>query len=91
MVFGEGSFDETDPVFAGFLFFLGGENLNYFAVLDVSVERDHPTVDLGADRGVTDFAVDSIREVDGCGFLGEFDDVTLGSEGEYMVFEEVDF
>lgn len=89
MGFGDGGFDEAEPVLVGFLAAFVGDDFNDFTVLDVMIERGNFSINLSAGHAVADFAVYSIGEVDRCRLFGEFDNISLGSEGEDMVFEKV--
>ena len=89
--FGDGGFDEEEPVGIGLFATFVGDDLDYLAVSDVMVEWRYFPVDFGAYYAVADFAVDGVGEVDRGGFFWEFDNVAFWSEGEDMIFEEVYF
>lgn len=87
--FGDGGFDEEEPVGIGLFATFVGDDLDYLAVSDVMVEWRYFPVDFGAYYAVADFAVDGVGEVDRSGFFGELDDIALWSESEDVIFEEV--
>ena len=87
---GRCALDEVEPVAAGPVRSLGGEDLDDLAVLERVLQRHHPTVDLGADAVVTDLRVDAIREVHGRRVGREVDDIAARRENVDLVLEEID-
>ncbi len=89
MGFGEGGFDEGEPIGIWFFSAFVGDDFNDLAILDVIVEGDHFGIGFGADHTVADFTVNGVGEVDRRRFFGELDDIAVWSESENMIFEEV--
>src|ERR1700694_3856458 len=57
--------DEAQPVAAGSVRSLRGEDLADVAVLQLVVQRPHPPVGLGADAAMADLGVDPVRKIHG--------------------------
>ena len=87
---GRGALDEIQPVPAGPVRTLRGEDLDDLAVLQRVFEGHHAAVDLRADASVTDLGVDAVGEVDRRGARGQVDDVAARREDVDLVLEQVD-
>ena len=91
MGFGDGGFDEAEPVLIGFLAAFVGDDFDDLTVFYMVIERSDFPVDFGAGHAVADLAVYGVGEIDRRCFLGEFDDVAFGRKGKDMVFEKIYF
>ena len=78
-----------DPVPAGPVGGFGGLHLHHVAVLQLVVELDDASVDLGGHHVVAHGGVDGIGEVDGRGAGGQVDHVAHGGEHEHLVGEHI--
>ena len=68
----------------------GGHDLDLVAVLQLVAKRHQAAVDLGADAGVADHAVDGVGEIDAGGAARELDQLALGREAEDLVLVELE-
>src|SRR5215510_11817319 len=59
---------------------LGCDDLDLVAVGELGPERQHAAVDLGADSGIADLAVNGVGEVDRRRAPGQRDQLALGRE-----------
>ena len=69
---------------------LRGDDLDLVAVGELRAQRQHAAVDLGADAGVADLAVDGIGEVDRRRAARQGDQLALGREAEHLVLEHLE-
>ena len=58
---------------------LGGEDFDLVAIVEDGAQRNHPAVDLGADRLVAKVGVDRIGEIDRRRALGQLDQLALAA------------
>src|ERR1035441_981815 len=67
------------------------QDFDYVAGMELVAEGNHASVDLGAGAAGSDFGVDGVGEVDGCGLARQDQDLALGREGVNLFRVEVDF
>jgi hypothetical protein len=59
--------------------------------MQLVAQRYHPSIDLGADAGVTYFGVNTVGKVDGRGVARQDNNFAFGSEGVDLFGIEMDF
>ena len=82
---------DVQPVTAGTLGALGGDDLHNVAVAQLGVNVRDAVVDLGAHHGVAHAGVNGIGKIDGGGAGGQGYNPALGGEDEHLVVEHIDF
>ena len=80
---------DVQPVAAGTLGRLGGDDLHDVAVVQGGVVLHHAAVDLGTHHAVAHGGVDGVGEVDGGGARGQVDDIAVGGEDEDLVAKHI--
>ena len=68
---------------------LRGHDLDLVAIGELRAQRQHATVDLGADAGVAHLAVHGVGEVDRRRAARQGDQLALGREAEHLVLEQL--
>ena len=83
-------FNQRQPIAAGLV---AGLCLNFDDVTGVQLvaQRNHASVNFGADAGVAHFGMNGVGEIDGRGIARQNHDFSLGSEGVDLFGIEVDF
>src|SRR5262249_8135327 len=66
------------------------DDFNDVAILEFRLQRHHTAVDLRADAGVSDLAVNRIGKIDGCGLARQRYDFSFRCEGVDLFGIEVD-
>ena len=85
------SFDEFEPGAIWSLSVLVGDNLHNIAIVQLIIKRHYFIVDAGASALIAQRRVDMVGEINGSGFVGQVNDVALGSENENAIFENINF
>ena len=81
---------DAQPVTAGTLGALGGNDLHDIAVFQGGIDTHDPVVDLGTYQRIAHTGVDGIRKVNGCGACRQRHDLALGGKHKDLVVEHVD-
>ena len=90
--FGAGliGFADIQPVAAGTLGGLGGQNLHNIAVFEGCVNIGDAVVDFCAHHGVADAGVNGVGKVDGGRTCRQGNDTSLGGKDEHFVVKHID-
>ena len=89
-VLGLGALDDLQPVPAGSLGILGGDDLDPVAVVDLCLDGHQLSVDAGTDHPVSDGGMDGIGKVDGTGTRGKGLHISGRREDIDVLVEEVE-
>ena len=84
-------FDDVEPVAAGALARIGGDDLDDLAVARHAVDGHDHTVDLGTHHLVAHRRVNGVGKVDHRRALGQCDDIALWGENKDLILENIGF